>query len=103
VKPTKAALAGLRENFLERARRDAAALAPYRSALAPDGHSVRAVEQVETIAHGLEGAGGIFGFPRISELAAVLARSAEGMLEGSGSPTAVQQALDDLLAEIERE
>jgi CheY-like chemotaxis protein len=102
VKPSRAALAALRENFLERARRDAAALAPYRAALAPDSHSGRALEQVKIIAHGLAGAGGIFGFPRISELSTTLARSAESMLDGTGGPAAVQQALDDLLAEIER-
>jgi len=103
VCPTKAALAALRESFLERARRDAAALAPYRTALTPDSHSARALEQVKTIAHGLVGAGGVFGFPRISELSTALAHSVDGMLEGTGSPAAVQQGIDDLLAEIERE
>lgn len=102
VKPTRAAVAAMRESFLERARRDAAALGPYRAALAPDSHSLRALEQVKIIAHGLSGAGGIFGFPKISELSASLARSASDMLDGRGTPAAVQQALDALLAEIER-
>lgn len=103
VRPSKAALAALRANFLARARRDAAALAPYRSALAPDGHSVPALEQVKHIAHGLAGAGGIFGFPAISDLSAALARSADAMLRGFGTAAQVERSLDSLLAEIEKE
>lgn len=103
VRPSKAALAALRRNFLARARRDAAAMAPYRIVLVPDTHSVPALEQLKGIAHGLAGAGGIFGFPGISELSATLARSADAMLHGTGTAGAVEQALDDLLAEIERE
>ena len=82
VRPSKASLAALRSGFLQRASSDAAALAPYRAALAPDGHSLPAVEQVKSIAHGLAGAGGIFGFPAISEKSAALARAADAMLEG---------------------
>jgi len=103
VKPSKASLAALRASFLQRARCDAAALAPYRAALAPDGHSVPAVEQVRNIAHSLAGAGGIFGFPAISEKSANLASAAEAMLAGTGSPSAVEQAFDALLAQIEKE
>jgi CheY-like chemotaxis protein len=103
VRPSKASLAALRETFLERARRDAAALAPYRTAFAPDSHSVPALEQVKTIAHSLSGAGGIFGFPRISELSAALAQASDAMLEGIGTASDVAGALDDLLAAIEAE
>jgi CheY-like chemotaxis protein len=102
VRPSKISLAALRHGFLDRARHDAAALAPYRAALAPDGHSVAALEQVKTIAHSLAGAGGIFGFPGISEKAAVLARVTDAMLDGTGGATDVAGALDDLLAEIAR-
>jgi CheY-like chemotaxis protein len=103
VRPSKAALAALRGNFLARARRDAAALAPYRAALAPDSHSVRALEQVKAVAHALSGAGGVFGFPRISALATTLAHAADAMLEGGGSTAGVQRALDALLAETEQD
>jgi CheY-like chemotaxis protein len=103
VKRTKAALAALRDNFLDRARRDAASLSPYRAALAPDGHSSAALEQVKSIAHGLAGAGGIFGFPAISELSAALARAADALLAGTGTAADVEKALDALLAEVEKE
>ncbi|MEA2904099.1 MAG: hypothetical protein QOI12_1486 [Alphaproteobacteria bacterium] len=103
VAPSKAAVASLRVGFLERARRDAAALSPYRAALAPDGHSMPALEQVRTVAHSLAGAGGIFGFPAIGETAAALAHAAEAMIAGTGAVAQVERALDALLAEIERE
>ena len=103
VRPSKASLAALRKGFLQRARNDAAALAPYRAALRPDAHSVPAIEQIKTIAHGLTGAGGIFGFPAISEKSAALARAAEAMLEGTGAAAEIERCLDDLLGEIERE
>jgi CheY-like chemotaxis protein len=103
VRPPKAALATLRDGFLQRARSDAAALAPYRVALRPDAHSVPAIEQIKAIAHGLAGAGGIFGFPAISDKSAALARAAEAMLEGTGGAAEVEQCLDKLLGEIERE
>ena len=103
VRPSKTAMASLRGGFLERARRDAAALMPYRAALRPDGHSVPALEQVRSIAHSLAGAGGIFGFPAISQKSATLASAAEAMLEATGATADVEHALDELLTEIERD
>jgi CheY-like chemotaxis protein len=101
AQPTKAANASMHNGFLRRARSEAAALAPYRAALLPDGHSVPALEQVKTIAHGLADAGEIFGFSTISEKSATLAHAAEAMLDGTGAPTSVVRAFDDLLAQIE--
>jgi CheY-like chemotaxis protein len=103
VRPSKAALAELRSPFLRRARSDAAALAPYRAALLPDGHSLPALEQVKLIAQNLAGAGDIFGFPLISEKSAALAQAAEAMLAGIRGGGTAAQALDDLLAQIELE
>jgi CheY-like chemotaxis protein len=103
VRPSKASLATLRDGFLRRAHSDAAALAPYGAALRPDVHSVPAIEQIRTIAHGLAGAGGIFGFPAVSEKSAALAAAAEAMLEGTGGAAEVERCLDDLLGEIGRE
>jgi two-component system OmpR family response regulator len=103
VLPPKATLAALRPGFMQRARSDAAALAPYRAALAPDGHSVPAIEQIRMIAHNLAGAGGIFGFPAISAKSALLADAADAMLEGTGAASMVQRSLDDLLAQIATE
>jgi CheY-like chemotaxis protein len=103
VRPSKASLAAMRSGFLQRAQSDAAALGPYRAALAPDGHSIPAVKQVKAIAHGLAGAGGIFGFPAISEKADTLARASDAMLAGIGAPSEVERALDELLVQIMRE
>jgi CheY-like chemotaxis protein len=103
VRPSNASLAAMRETFLERARRDAAALTPYHAALAPDSHSVPALEQVKAIAHSLAGAGGIFGFPKISELSGALAQAADAMLNGTGAASDVARTLDALLAAIEAE
>jgi CheY-like chemotaxis protein len=103
VRPSKAALATLRDGFMQRAHNEAAALAPYRAALRPDAYSVPAIEQIKTIAHGLAGAGGIFGFPAISDKAAALAGAAEAMLDGTGAAAEIERCLDDLLGEIERE
>lgn len=103
VLPSRTSLATLREGFLQRARSDAAALAPYRAALAPDGHSTPALEQVKSIAHSLAGASGIFGFPEIGNRSAALARAAEAMLEGNGEAAKVARALDSLLAQIGQE
>ncbi len=103
VPPAKVSVASLRDGFLQRARHDAAALAPYRVALAPDGHSVPALEQIKAIAHGLAGAGGIYGFPAIGEKAATLVASVEAALEGKAAPADVARALDALLAETAQE
>jgi CheY-like chemotaxis protein len=103
ARPSEDTAASLRSNFLDRARRDAAALAPYRVALAPDGNSMLALEQVKTIAHSLAGAGGIFGFPDISDKAATLAHAAEAMQTSDGAPSDVVRAFDNLLATIEKE
>jgi hypothetical protein len=100
VQPSKAALAATHSGFLQRARSDAAALTPYRVALLPDGHSVPALEQVKAIARGLASAGGIFGFPAISEKSTTLVYAAEAMLDGTGTPISVVRAFDALLAQI---
>jgi CheY-like chemotaxis protein len=103
VRPSQESLAALRNGFLSRARSDAAALDSYRAALAPDGHSLPAVKQVRSIARGLAGAGGTFGFPSISEQSEALARAAEAMLDGAGAPSDVDRALVSLLARIAQE
>jgi two-component system OmpR family response regulator len=100
---SEATMASMHRGFLQRARVDAAALAPYRVALLPDGHSLPALKQVKTIAHDLAGAGGIFGFPAISQKSETLAHAAEAMLDGTGNPTSVVRAFDNLLAQIATE
>jgi hypothetical protein len=55
------------------------------------------------IAHSLSGAGGIFGFPAISDRADALARAVDAMLAGTGALAEIERALDALLCEIAHE
>ena len=101
VRPTNAGIAAMRGEFLERARRDAATLETLRAGLA-DGQQP-ALERIKSTAHSLGGAGGIFGFPMVSEKALLLAQSTDALLSGAGTVQDTEQALDELLAQIEQE
>jgi two-component system OmpR family response regulator len=103
VRPSKPSLSSLKSNFVQRAKSDGKALAACRAALAHalEAHARPTIEEVKAIAHGLAGAGGIFGFAAISEKAAALVTATESLLDGTGAVTACTRALDELLAEIE--
>jgi len=103
VRPSKPSLSSLKSNFLQRAKTDAAALASYRAALAQafDSNAQPALEEVKALAHGLAGAGGIFGFAAISEKAAALVIAAEALRDGTGAVAACMRTLDELLVQIE--
>jgi two-component system OmpR family response regulator len=88
----------MRGVFKRRARSDIAQLEVCRSSLARDG-SPAALKQVGTIAHGLAGAAGLFGFARISSDAAAL----EDAVLARGSPHDVTRALDRLVAVMKAE
>lgn len=101
ITPATAGIASLRGNFMRRARNDGVALAPLRAALLPDSHSNPAIEHIRSVAHSLAGAGGIFGYPGISNSADRLARTADAALQGLAAPRDIMRALDDLLRLIE--
>lgn len=103
VRPANSGIAAMRNGFMERARNDAAALISLRAGLAGGATAAKRLEQIKGTAHGLAGAGGIFGFPLISERAMKLAQSAEALLKGPGTVHDVGRALDELLLQIERE
>jgi CheY-like chemotaxis protein len=88
----------MRGVFKRRARSDVAQLEICRSSLAKDG-SPDALNRVRTIAHGLAGAAGLFGFERISSDAAAL----EDVVITKGSPKDVARALDHLVAGMKNE
>jgi hypothetical protein len=50
------------------------------------------------MAHSLAGAGGIYGFPQISEAAGILEEAAIAAIDAPASVTGVADALDHLLA-----
>lgn len=94
------ALAGRREQFLERVRGEATVLARSRDALRHLENPIPLLATTHVIAHRLAGAGGIFGLPAIGARASVLERAIIKRLEGSGPMDDIEQALDLLLAQI---
>lgn len=99
VKPADGRFDALRNIFLKRVDDDAAALARHRSALKNSKAVAVALARIGDIAHGLAGAGGIFGFPEISDAAASLEQAIK--LNGSGSPEGIARALERLLICLE--
>jgi len=93
-----ARLDAMRGVFKRRARSDMAQLESCRSSLAKDA-SPDALSRVRTIAHGLAGAAGLFGFERISSDAVAL----EDVVLAKGSPHDVTRALDHLVAVMKDE
>jgi two-component system OmpR family response regulator len=101
VQPVDDPLDKLRSAFLQRAQKDAASLVTLKSAL-KDGIGVPAtLAGIRSIAHGLAGAGGIFGLSVISDAAAALEEAIVVELDGSGSVEGTASALDGLLASID--
>ena len=86
--------------FLQRIHVDAAALVEHQSALMDEAALPVTLAGIREIAHGLAGAGGIFGFSDISDAAAALE---EAVIErnGSGSIEEIARALERLLTCVE--
>jgi len=98
AKPAKVIqLGALRKTFLRRLNEDAVALATHRHGLGDIACAPGALCQIKDIAHGLAGAGGIFGFVEISDAAATLEEVAAFELVGSGVSEQTARALDHLL------
>lgn len=94
-------LAAVRDVFVRRANDDAVAFTRCRSALGQEMTSPAALAHIRTIAHGLAGAGGIFGFWEISNTAATLEEAVIITLSGTGTSEDVAWALDRVLDCIE--
>lgn len=93
-------LDALRNVFLQRVNDDAAALTEHRSALKDGAAAPDALAGIRSIAHGLAGAGGIYGFCEIGDAAAALEEAV--IADGNGSGTiGIASALDHLFACIE--
>ena len=98
IEPPAARLGAMRREFLRRVDGDLIALAGYWSAL-EDGTAVRSsLAGIRRIAHGLAGAGGIFGFDEISEAAAILEEVVILERDGSGTMSEIGFALDRVAA-----
>jgi two-component system OmpR family response regulator len=97
VQPAQDPLDELRAGFLQRVRRDAAALSEDRLMLKAGNRLPNTLDRIKRIAHGLSGAGGIYGFAEISNAAADLEDATIAELAGAQPGEAVDSALDRLI------
>jgi signal transduction histidine kinase len=90
-------LKSLRDNFRKRVKLEAVILSKYRTAIKDGTASTSSLAGITNIAHGLAGAGGIFGFNQISEAATWL----EGVLlvniDGGNDVAGIVPALESLI------
>jgi HPt (histidine-containing phosphotransfer) domain-containing protein len=98
LRPPIDPLADLKASFLRRVRRDIAALAEDRSALKHGNALSHRLEGIRDVAHSLSGAGGIYGYPAISDAAAAVEDAALALLAAAGSDALLLDALDRLIA-----
>jgi CheY-like chemotaxis protein len=91
----------LRAAFLQRVKRDVTVLASFRLALQESSNTPATLSGIKHTAHGLAGAGGIFGFVEISDAAATLEEEVVKELNGPGSAGGIALVLDCLMAQLE--
>jgi CheY-like chemotaxis protein len=90
-------LENLRAGFLQRVRRDIAALSRDQAALTAGLTPPHTLDWIKHTAHSLSGAGGIYGFSEVSDAAAALEDAAIAALEGTGTDVMLAGALDQLI------
>jgi CheY-like chemotaxis protein len=95
-----AKLAGTREGFTRRLRTDLARLSRCRSVLQSAPSSCTALEEIQSLAHALAGAAGIFGFHAVGGAAAALEKSAIDAIGAGGLAGDLGRNLDALVAAI---
>ncbi|HXN66711.1 MAG TPA: response regulator [Bradyrhizobium sp.] len=97
VQPTHDPLDDLRAGFLQRVKKDAAALSQDRLVLRDRNRLPATLGRIKHIAHGLSGAGGIYGFAEISDAAAALEDAVIAELADPGLGQQTDRALDGLI------
>jgi len=102
VKPASDPLAHLRAEFMLRAKRDAATLSEDRTVLRQGKRPPGTLDRIKRIAHALSGAGGIYGYPELSDAAAQVEDVVIAELGGQGSCEETDRALDDLIGQAEQ-
>jgi CheY-like chemotaxis protein len=100
IEPVEDPMQAVRSRFLVRANHDVAALATLRSELREGTDQVRVLSEVRRLAHGLAGAGGIFGFDAISETAAVVEDAIIVVQSTADGGDVVTATLDRLIATL---
>jgi two-component system OmpR family response regulator len=101
VQPAQDPLDDLRAGFLQRVRKDAAALSEDRLLLKAGSRLPGTLDRIKRIAHSLSGAGGIYGFAEISDAAAALEDAAVAELADTGPGKETDLALDGLILHAE--
>jgi CheY-like chemotaxis protein/HPt (histidine-containing phosphotransfer) domain-containing protein len=92
-----AGLAAVGDGFRERMRADAAALVKCRAALRSDPASSGTLDEMQSSAHKLSGAAGIFGFRKVSCAAAALEDAVIDRRAGRAAPGRVDEDLGALV------
>jgi CheY-like chemotaxis protein len=101
IEPPQDRFGAMQSEFLLRVDRDLVTLAGYWSTL-ENGTAVPAsLAGIRQIAHGLAGAGGIFGFDEISDAAVTLEEAVILECDGSGTVGEIGSALNRVLACVE--
>jgi CheY-like chemotaxis protein len=96
LQPVQDPMVDLRAGFLVRVNKDAVALSEHRIALI-ESRLPATLDRIKRIAHGLSGAGGIYGFAQMSDAAADLEDAAIAELGGQGTGDETNLALEGLL------
>jgi len=98
IGPTDFLLGAMRQRFLQRFDDDLVALAQRWSAVEDGSAVASSLAEIRNIAHGLAGAGGIFGFDEISVTAATLEEAVILERSGMGSMSEIGSALERVVA-----
>ena len=98
LKPARDPLDDLRAAFLLRVKRDVLMLSQERVAISGGSRSPDALNRVKHLAHGLSGAGGIYGFAELSNAGATLEDAVIAEIEDGGPGSDTDRALDGLIA-----
>jgi CheY-like chemotaxis protein/HPt (histidine-containing phosphotransfer) domain-containing protein len=101
VQPERSSLDDLRIGFLQRIRKDAAYLSEDRLLLRDGNRLPSTLDRIKRIAHGLAGAGGVYGFAQISDAAAALEDAIITEVADPGSGDQTDLALDGLILHTE--
>jgi CheY-like chemotaxis protein len=101
IEPPEVRLDAMKNEFLLRVDRDLVTLAGHWFTLENKTAIPASLAGIRQVAHGLAGAGGIFGFDEISDAAASLEEAVILESDGSGSVEEIGSALDRVVACVE--
>jgi HPt (histidine-containing phosphotransfer) domain-containing protein len=91
------------DGFRERLRTDAATLVRLRTQLPDSATATSALEELQTLAHKLAGAAGLYGFDAVGLAASALEQTTAERRSGRGAVGDAEAQIDALIAHIKRE